>query len=306
MILSRFKTTFAVIVGALMVSSCGPLVQMFNVDVKVPAKHPLELSGKSIAVFSQIDGVNDSLLMVKLAAALSAEMERELTYKVGSIPAFNLHSDTSDIWDTGYIQSLSLKSNADILMVIKNLDIKQPVMSGSDRLPSGGNYASSYVLVPFTTLVDIYDGITADKLTSLFQSDTLLWEVLFRSDLKEAAITARIHKSLLEATKNIAENISGNFFDQWTTVQRYLYVYDNNKWHQAYNQAQKFNWDQAMQIWLAETGTSDRLMSACAAFNLAIACEMKSRRELALEWLQFAESCYQLKGIEEYKSILKK
>lgn len=289
-----------------MVSSCGPAIQLFNVDVKVPAKHPLELSGKSIAVFSQIDGANDSLLMVNLAAALSAEIENELKYKVGSIPAYNLHADTSDIWDTGYIQSLSLKSNSDILMIIRKLDVKEPEISKSDRFPSGGNYISSYVLVPFTTLVDVYDGITAERLTSVFQSDTLLWEVLSRSDLEKTALSARIYKSLLQVTKNIAENISGNFFDQWETVQRYLYVYNNSKWNQAYNQAQKFNWNQAMEIWLGEVDSPDRLMSACAAFNLAMACEMKSRRDIALEWLKYAGSRYPIKGIEEYKSILEK
>ncbi|MEN6619225.1 MAG: DUF6340 family protein [Rikenellaceae bacterium] len=304
--LRQLKATVMALSGVLMLTSCGPVVQLFDVDVRVPAKHPLDLAEKSIAVFSKISEGNDSLLMVNLAAAFSASIEKELSYKEGSVPAYNILTDSSDTWDIGYIQSLSRRSDSDILMIINKIEVSKPEVCKSDLILSTGNFRDSYIMVPFTSLVDVYDGISAEKLTSISQTDTLLWEILSRNDLRETTIAPKIYKSLLEATKSIAENLSGNFFDQWESVQRYLYIYENAKWHKAYELSMDFKWAEAMDIWLDEVGSSDKLKSACAAFNLAIACEMKSRRDLALEWIEYARSCYPLKGIDDYKSILQR
>lgn len=304
--ISQLKTTYIVLIGVFMLTSCGPAVRLFDVDVRVPAKHPLELAQKNIAVFSKIDAGNDSLLMVNLASAFSAAIEKELSYKEGSIPAYNIHSDSSDIWDIGYIQSLSQKTNSDVLMIINKLEINRPEVYKSDRIPSAENYLASYIMIPFRSMIDVYDGISADKLTSVSQTDTLLLEVLSRNELRETAITPKIYKSILASTKDIGKNISDNFFDQWKSVQRYLYVYDNVKWQNAYDLSRDFKWTEAMAIWLEDTGSSDKLKSACAAFNLAVACEMTSRRDLALEWLEYSKSCYPLQGIDNYKSILKR
>jgi hypothetical protein len=70
----QLKIIVIALFGAMMISSCGPVVQLLEADVKVPAKYPLELANKSIAVFSNIDKENDSLLIVNLATGLSTAL----------------------------------------------------------------------------------------------------------------------------------------------------------------------------------------------------------------------------------------
>src|SRR5664279_104315 len=105
--ISQLKTTAIALAGVLVLCSCGPVVQLFNVEMRVPATHPLDLAQKNIAVFSKISSDIDSLMIVNLASSFSAAIEKELSYKDGSVPVFNIHSNSADVMDNDYINALS-------------------------------------------------------------------------------------------------------------------------------------------------------------------------------------------------------
>lgn len=290
----QFKSALFALSGALLLTSCGPVVQLFDVDVKIPAKYPIELANKSLAVFSNIGKGNDSLLMVNLAAGISASLEKRLSYEEGGVPVFNLLPDSSAVRDIYYIQSLSQKSNADVLIILEGLKVGMP------------QYNSSYVIVPFSSVMNIYDGITAETLAAVNQTDTVYWEVLSRNDLLSSEFTARLYKSIDEISKGLGSSIVANFFDNWDSVERYLYLFNEPRWSQSCQLASDFKWSEASEIWMEEASSNDKLRSACAAFNLAVACEMSSNKGLALKWIDYAKSRYPLTGIENYESLLRK
>ncbi|MFA6334084.1 MAG: DUF6340 family protein [Bacteroidales bacterium] len=302
----QLKTTFIALSVALMVTSCGPVVQLFDVDVKVPPRHPLELANKSLAVFSNIGKGNDSLLMVNLATGISASLEKKLSLEEGAIPVYNFYPDSSDLKDILYIQSLSQKSSSDILMVVDSMNVGLPEQVKLTKNTADDSYNASYMLLPIRSVVNVYDGISADKIASIDQTDTVYWEVLSRNDLRTSTFLTRVYESLDEISKSVGANVADNFFDTWENVERYLYCFDRSKWIIANEKARDFEWRAAMEIWLTETGSPDKLRSACAAFNLAVACEMNSRKDLALRWIEYSKSCYPLHGIDNYESILKK
>ena len=67
-----------------------------------------------------------------------------------------------------------------------------------------------------------------------------------------------------------------------------------------------FKWKEAMEIWMEDTSSSDNVKASCAAFNIAVACEMLEHFDLANEWLDVAKKHYPIQGIDEYKSFLNK
>lgn len=291
---------------AFMLTSCGPVVEIFNVDVKVPAKYPIEFANKSVAVFSNVGKGKDSLLMVNLASGISASLEKNLSYETGSVPVFVINNDSSAVRDIYYLQSLSQKSNSDILIIIDSLRLGIPEHTKAPlNSNSGDRYDVNYVFVPFTSVVNIYDGITAENMVSIRQTDTVYWEVLSRSDMK-ANIMAKIYNSLDNVSQGVGKSVTENLFDKWETVGRYLYIFNDARWVNAFDLAKNFKWSEASALWMQETASTDKLRAACAAFNMAVACEMNSKKDLALKWIEYSQSCYNLTGVENYKLLLKK
>jgi hypothetical protein len=303
---NQLKTTVLTLLGSSILVSCGPIAQLFDVDMKVPAKYPLELVKKNIAVFSNIDKNNDSLLTVNLATGFSSSLEKGLSLGEETIPVYNLHSDSSTVWDNDYILSLSQKSNSDVLMVIDKLQIGKLKQVMLAEPTTEGSFKSLYVLLPCTVLLNVYDGITAEKIATVNQTDTVYWQVVSRNEIRQANFMNKVYQSLVKVSNTLGDNLSDNFFGTWTSVQRYLYCFPNSGWFDAFELSKDFKWTQAMDFWMGKINSANKQKSACAAFNLAVACEMTGKTDLALEWIAYSQKCYPLSGIENYKSILKR
>ena len=65
--MKRKLILFAVsgLMAALLFNSCGPVIQYFNIDQRLPAEFPVDLTDKSISVFSSTDAIKDSASLDK-------------------------------------------------------------------------------------------------------------------------------------------------------------------------------------------------------------------------------------------------
>jgi hypothetical protein len=190
-------------------------------------------------------------------------------------------------------------------MVLDKLYIGKPEQAKLTQPQSEGKYISLYVFVPYTSKMNVYDGLSATKIATVSQTDTIYWEILSRNELRAANFLPKIYQSLIKVSENVGNYLADNFFGTWVNVQRYLYSFSNSSWLNAYQYATDFKWTAAIEIWMADVDSPDKLKSACAAFNLAVACEMTGRIELALDWIEYSRHCYPLQGVDSYKSILK-
>ncbi|NTV19427.1 MAG: hypothetical protein HGA83_08365, partial [Bacteroidales bacterium] len=80
--------------------------------------------------------------------------------------------------------------------------------------------------------------------------------------------------------------------------------YENSAWRKAHSLAMNFQWKEAIDIWMEDASSPDNVKASCAAFNIAVACEMLEKYDLAIEWLDYAKKRYPITGLEELKSFL--
>ena len=316
----KTKKFFIVLIGilaAFLIQSCGPVVEFFNIDQRIPAEFQVDLIDRNISVFSSTDAlkdsaivdkeyfVSDSIIMLNMALGLAEGLESNLKLDTGKIKVFNqTGSDRSELDNPSYIKTLSLNSAADLLFVIEHLDMgTMQLYKLTGEVPEG-SAGILYVSLPFKMEVGLYDGFSGLPVFRREVADTIYWEVISRMDLKDEVVASRLYSSMYDISKKLGSSFSSRFFDEWIPVERYLYTFNSSPWADAFRLSQEFKWKEALDIWMTLTEEATPVKRASAAFNIAVALEMMEQYDLAFEWLNVAESNYLLKGIPGYKSIL--
>jgi hypothetical protein len=115
------------------------------------------------------------------------------------------------------------------------------------------------------------------------QRDTLI----FRD--KEFA-TLRMKESQTRVAMSRGAKMQGEFFGtkiipDWIQVSRLYYKSGNPQMVQAEKMALKGDWRSAARIWNKQAANKNKNIAAKAKFNMALACEMEGRPDLAISWL---------------------
>ena len=92
----------------------------------------------------------------------------------------------------------------------------------------------------------------------------------------------------------------------WNTVYRSIYVGGEAKWVQARNFVKMGDWVNAVKIWSWQVGENRNPRQRWqAAYNLAVASEVKNDLLLALSWLDLADSFISSTSeVKEYREII--
>ncbi|OJV19500.1 MAG: hypothetical protein BGO30_06395 [Bacteroidetes bacterium 41-46] len=312
----RFVIAASVILIAFLLQSCGPVIEIFNVDQRIPAEFNVDFSERTITVFSSTDELkdssyisrfeSDSLIMINMALGIAEGLEANLFLDTGSVKVFNhTEADRANLDNPAYVRGLSFNSSSDLLFIVESLEIGSMQLYKVSGERGDGNAGLTYVSLPFIMDVGLYDGISGAPLLKREVADTIYWEVITKMDLNDEIVASRLYSSMYEISKKLGYSFTSRFFDTWLPVERYLYSYVNGSWGNAYRLSQEFKWREAMEIWMSLTESAVPVKKASAAFNVAVALEMMEQYALALEWLDVAEKSYPLKGLDGYKSILK-
>ncbi|PKP06265.1 MAG: hypothetical protein CVU10_01495 [Bacteroidetes bacterium HGW-Bacteroidetes-5] len=304
------------LVSVIILSSCGPAIQLFNIDERVAPIHPVNFDNRSISVYVTMDSgeegenmlfKNDSAQMSNLATGIASSLEKNLLLDEGAVYVFNHYPGGGFKYNMEYIHSLSAASNSDILVLVDTLMVGKTQIMNDLKSPITQSYRSNYVFAPIRTVINVFDGITAERLSRIDQKDTVYWEILSRSDARDNAIKYKAVESMLNVATTLGEDIVTMMFPQWQTVGKYLYIYPVSSWQKAYEYSLEFKWREAMDIWLEETSHHDAIRAASAAYNIAVACELTDRLELAIEWVDVSIKKFRSQSVLRYKqSLIKK
>ena len=107
-----------------------------------------------------------------------------------------------------------------------------------------------------------------------------------------------------KAARFFGNETAQSFVDQWETQDRILFVYNKRDWNRAYDHALVFEWEKAMDIWLTLLDATNVKEVACAAFNVAVACEMQGLFDLARKWLDFSQKTLDMPETKYYADLL--
>lgn len=294
---------FILLTAGTFLSSCGASLTTVTMERRLPPKHPVEFSKKSIAVFSTIGNLEDSIVNIQISKALSESLEKRLSLRKGSVPVYNHFPEDSARYTSDYIRELSLLADSDLLFILNGVWANEPVIlqnsNGDER------FGQTYAIMTVNTEIVVYDGITAKELASVVSKDTLvISRFVSRNDLRKSVLLSLFYQSLVDSAGEIGESVADNFFEKWEPIERYIYYFNNSDWQNALAFAQSFRWSEAAKIWMEKSSSEDALVAACAAYNMALVCEVSGEKALAAEWLNFARKKYPLKPIEGYRNYL--
>ncbi len=308
---------------AFLLFSCAPVVEILNFDVKAPAVYPVNFDDKSVSVFVSVfpdDSLdqagtdyresmgimflNDTSHMLNLALGIASTIEDKLYLDQEGVYIFKHFPQKETEYDLSYIFTLSLNSNSDIIIVVDTVEIGNVDILRDIARSYQGSYATSYIFAPFRSVVKVFDAITGQNLARINQTDTIYWEVLTRNDLRPEALRSRAEQSLGDVSAAIGKEVISLLFPRWVPQERSLYYYPTHGWTMALDNAIEFRWKEAMDFWMVQTEKKDAVKAAAAAYNLAVACELTDRLELAIQWVDISLRKYALPGVKEYKNSL--
>ena len=309
------------VVSALYLISCSPIVYDLAVDVREPAELDINLKGcPPSVVFVSGRNVTDSLLTGSMALGIAVRMEKELSLEEGSIPVYSYFSDELDVSNVDDVAYLLTTAGSDRVIVIDSLSMEDFRVRHSDDLVyyNGDILRQTVVERPFKISFKLFCMDSLQKNLKPLEactsvSDKLKWSILSNAPIEDTKAVTQAVSGLEKAFSDMGQEMASMFFPQWKQQQRMIISYENSIWDSAYEQAKSFQWDKAMKIWLALVTDPNPEKASYAAYNLSVACEMKEQYDLALEWLElarkkysFSEIAIQKENVEQSKKMKKK
>jgi hypothetical protein len=92
----------------------------------------------------------------------------------------------------------------------------------------------------------------------------------------------------------------------WAHVTRSYYSKKNADLELAHRYVKTNEWDKAIEVWKKLVNSNDKDLAGKAAYNMAVACEMKGELEIAYTWAKKAYEEYGVKKAYAYMTILDK
>ncbi len=299
---------FQLVLLYLAVVACVPQMSVLQVEVKdVPGKH-IVVENKQIAVFA-VSSANrkDSLYVENAAMALAQKFEQDRGSS-DPLPVFSLseldfgNSDTLS-FDRNFLRSLMFSNGADLQIFVHSL--KWGNFNSQRVADYEGGYGQRVVYIPYSAAIDVYDTMADSLLFKRVLGDTIYMNIL--SERPSGDFTSVVGKKLPELSAVVGEAMGALLSEQWLSQERMLVNFQENpKWRKGFELACDFKWKDAVQIWSPFVESDNFRISAYAAYNIAVACEMMGYYPLALQWGEFSLKRYPFYESRRYVEYLRR
>jgi hypothetical protein len=290
----------------------------------IPAKVNIPANVKSLSLISRvypdsITGTLESLSNIVLDSSknyypLSAEALFAVSDELKNSPRYQVvkisgnydsienihHPDTSIPWKK--VREKCVIDSTDALLSLEYFNISDTIfintaISGFCRI----NY-----IIFLKTLWKLYDPFNL-KLDDFYTlSDTLrwtgygydYWDALTNFPYAEDMIINAFNSSGTKYAKRIAP--------YWADgINRFYFVTGNKKFRLAKKYVRNDKWLDAAELWKPLTDNRDKKIAARAAFNMALACEIQNRLDLAVVWINKSDSLNDNSATKKYMKVLK-
>lgn len=113
-------------------------------------------------------------------------------------------------------------------------------------------------------------------------------------------------KDLYQSGLSVGASMSNSFISQWVEETYSIYYLNSNRWLLAAEYAANCKWKEAMEQWIECLKTNDPYVRSCAEYNIALACYMTSKKQLALDWLEMSDRDYKLNQTKNLRNKIQK
>lgn len=244
---------------ALLLVSCGPSRYAVQVEMRHPSKSGLELTGKNLSVVYLTDGdkIADKF-DASMADGFAYALEKDYGTGEGSVGIYSLEDKGGKYSDKDTLVNLLMDTGADVVFLFD----KTSLVKVNDQMTK------------YSLRLYCFDAMNKDENVFTFAG---------------SSIAEGTEDKIAESAWEVGNTVAGSFKSQWKHEQYSIIYYDSQKWYDALDKAEAYEWKAAMDIWMTLTNTNDPLRRSCAEYNIAVACYMLGDYELASEWLNLSD-----------------
>lgn len=292
---------------ALNLSSCMIIdsARTTQIEIMKPALFNLPDEIKTVAIINRASYQSDSvpfqylnvnkiqtdtlvkygMLSNNCVDALSGFFEKEKYF--GKVK--NYRDSLSVIYSSNEIgiitpEELFQKTKSDICIFLDHFNFNVVAMYGFTDVVANGAALSWSIAIKTDTLGYLYN-----------QMDTLVYEAT------DFPLNLNDHAKLSLLVNNSSEYLGRSFGSKivptWLSVERLYYKSNNPNMLLAEKYALNNEWLKAAEIWNKQSKNKNPRMAAKACYNMALACEMEGKLDVAIDWLVQSHSL--LKGNNE-------
>lgn len=191
----------------------------------------------------------------------------------------------NDTISWAYLSVLSDKSNADIFIVLDSLKLLMNTEKYTDFYAYPTEYYK-YRELWISAYWSVFDLYTKSRLDSFNYRDTLYWESQGYSEIEANNKLVGVEKAIRETAYFAAVDYADRIFPGWQREVRYYFVLGNKDFKKAAVFAKKGDWESASELWRPYIDSFDKEIASRAAYNLAVANEMRGRFIKAIGWAE--------------------
>ena len=247
-----------------LLTSCGPVRDGLNVEMRYPSKSGVDLAGKVLSIV-YLENTDTAALAFNgaMAESFASALETDYGTGEGSVGVYRMrpvNAATYAVKDS--LINLLVDTGSDVVFLLDTVKL--------------GEYRSAGNMTPFTVTMYCFDGMDASENIYAYSGT---------SNVRLGGST-----SVQKEGKTVGTQLSSTFKSQWKHEQYSIMYFESEKWYDALELAADYNWTGAMKIWFELLGSRDMLKRSCAEYNIAVACYMMGDLELATEWLDRSDN----------------
>lgn len=284
---TNMKLIIVAVIAIFTLSSCGPVRYSIDLEKKVDPEYKVDFghSFPGVVALSQTNG-EDSVILTQIAIGIAEKFEEEYSFPEGSIPIYSIVEDMADINDPAAVNYLHKAVGTDVLIILSSFSVGDFDVIYSDEKAYYNNQYLDQIIVdlPYNLTINVFKTGAEKSLAAIPVRDRVDWLLYSQDKVSEVKAIDNIREKILPSFKEIGVNAVSYFTPRWIKDTKDLFVYDNERWTDAFEFAYMFQWDKAMDIWMEEAQKSNTEKAACAAYNLSVACDVLGMEELSKDW----------------------
>lgn len=285
------KKILSAALAALLLTACGPSRHAVHVEMRHPSKAGVDLVGKTVSVvYLENDNEMATDFVEGMADGFAYELEQDYETGEGSIGIYRMRQAKGGVYSSkDSLVNLLVDTGADVVFLFDTVTVGTMTAGGAASVAAPVSTDSSYVSavnLPFKMKLYCLDAMDkSEKVQNFGGSSVAVIDVYSDGKQPAAVILGKAEKIVAQAGWECGSTIAESFKAQWKHEQYSIAYFDSSKWYDALEYAERYEWKDAMDVWIRLLDTNDILKRACAEYNISVACYMLGDYDLAEKWL---------------------
>lgn len=280
---------------ALAALSCGPSKYTMHLEMKQPSKAGVDLNGKTVSVVYLENGNSRTdEFSSYMASGFAESLQKYYETGEGSVGVFRMPGmDGADYASKDTLINLLVDTGSDVVFLMDTVKLGVMTVGSAAKVKSPSSADSTHVIsgsVPYTVKIYCFDAMNHKEEVKIFGGSSVAQPSVYSNGNKpERQTVSELDSALPKEGWTVGEFIASSFKPQWKVEGFPIIYYESEKWIDALEKADQFQWKQAMDVWLELLKSKDIMKRSCAAYNMAVACYIAGDYKLAMEWLDLSD-----------------